>query len=136
MRQVNTTAPPLVLVVEDEPAIADLLRSYLVRDGFAVEISSGGVAALAAVARRRPAAVILDVGLPGIDGTEVCRRMRSGGDWTPVLFVTARDDEVDRVAEWWTTPRSRWCCSRSRRPGPSRTPLRREAGCWCRCCSG
>jgi DNA-binding response OmpR family regulator len=41
--------------------------------------------------------VILDVGLPGVDGTEICRRMREGGDWTPVLFVTARDEEVDRV---------------------------------------
>jgi DNA-binding response OmpR family regulator len=45
----------------------------------------------------RPSAVLLDVGLPGIDGVEVCRRMRSAGDWTPVLFATARDDEVDRI---------------------------------------
>jgi DNA-binding response OmpR family regulator len=87
----------LVLVVDDEPPIADLLRTYLVRDGFAVETCGDGRAALDAIARRRPAAVILDVGLPGLDGTQVCRRLREAGDWTPVLFVTARDDEVDRV---------------------------------------
>ena len=87
----------LVLVVDDEPPIADLLRTYLVRDGYAVETCGDGRAALEVIARRRPAAVILDVGLPGLDGTQVCRRLREAGDWTPVLFVTARDDEVDRV---------------------------------------
>jgi DNA-binding response OmpR family regulator len=86
-----------VLVVEDEPAIADLLRTYLERDGFEVEVAADGLVALQAVDRGRPDAVVLDVGLPGLDGTEVCRRMRAAGDWTPVLFVTARDDEVDRV---------------------------------------
>jgi DNA-binding response OmpR family regulator len=90
-------AADLVLVVDDEPPIADLLRTYLTRDGFAVETCGDGRAALDLVARRRPSAVILDVGLPGLDGTEVCRRLREAGDWTPVLFVTARDDEVDRV---------------------------------------
>jgi DNA-binding response OmpR family regulator len=87
----------LVLVVEDEPAIADLIRSYLIREGFHAHVVGDGVAALAAIGRDRPAVVVLDVGLPGMDGTEVCRRMRAAGDWTPVLFVTARDDEVDRV---------------------------------------
>ncbi|HEY6798564.1 MAG TPA: response regulator transcription factor [Kineosporiaceae bacterium] len=87
----------LVLVVEDEPAIADLIRGYLTREGFTAHVAVDGPAALAAIARDRPAVVVLDVGLPGLDGTEVCRRMRSGGDWTPVIFVTARDDEVDRV---------------------------------------
>ena len=86
-----------MLVVDDEPPIADLLRTYLARDGFRVETCGDGRVALDLVARRRPAAVILDVGLPGMDGTEVCRRLRQAGDWTPVLFVTARDDEVDRV---------------------------------------
>jgi DNA-binding response OmpR family regulator len=87
----------VVLVVEDEPAIAELLRSYLARDGFDVRLAGDGESGLAAVRSQRPDAVILDVGLPGIDGTEVCRRLRADGDWTPVLFVTARDDEVDRV---------------------------------------
>jgi DNA-binding response OmpR family regulator len=87
----------LVLVVEDEPAIAELLRSYLVRDGFDVQIAGDGLTGLQVVDRDRPDAVVLDVGLPGLDGTEVCRRMRAAGDWTPVLFVTARDEEVDRV---------------------------------------
>ncbi len=56
-----------------------------------------GAAALSSAKRLRPAAIVLDVGLPEIDGTEVCRRLRASGDWTPVLFCTARDDEVDRV---------------------------------------
>lgn len=88
---------PLVLVVEDEAPIADVLRLYLDRAGYAVLVESDGLRGLAAVRERRPDAVILDVGLPGIDGTEICRRMRAEGDWTPVLFCTARDDEVDRV---------------------------------------
>ena len=87
----------VILVVEDEPVIAELLRSYLARDGFEVQLATDGESGLAAIANHRPDAVILDVGLPGIDGTEVCRRMRADRDWTPVLFVTARDDEVDRV---------------------------------------
>ena len=87
----------MVLVVEDEPAIAELLRSFLSRDGFEVRLAADGESGLLAIREHRPAAVILDVGLPGIDGTEVCRQLRATGDWTPVLFVTARDDEVDRV---------------------------------------
>jgi DNA-binding response OmpR family regulator len=95
------TAPPhtrgLVLVVEDEPSIADVQRRYLVREGFGVHVEADGEAALAAVTRLRPVAVVLDVGLPGRDGIAVCRALRDAGDWTPILFVTARDDEVDRV---------------------------------------
>jgi two-component system OmpR family response regulator len=87
----------LVLVVEDERPIADLVRLYLVRDGFGVHVEADGAAGLAAARRLRPVAVVLDIGLPGLDGTQVCRRLRETGDWTPVLFLTARDDEVDRV---------------------------------------
>jgi len=92
-----TERPPLVLIIEDEPPIADVLRLYLDRAGYAVAVESDGMRGLAAVRERRPDAVILDVGLPGMDGTEICRRMRAEDDWTPVLFCTARDDEVDRV---------------------------------------
>jgi DNA-binding response OmpR family regulator len=87
----------LVLVVEDDRAIADLVGLYLRRDGFGVQVETDGAAALAAIRRLAPVAVVLDVGLPGMDGVEVCRRMRAEQDWTPVLFVTARDDEVDRI---------------------------------------
>jgi DNA-binding response OmpR family regulator len=87
----------LVLVVEDEPAIADLLRLYLTRDGFHVEIATDGPAALDTIRSHRPVAVVLDVGLPTLDGTDVLRRLRAADDWTPVLVVTARDDEIDRL---------------------------------------
>jgi DNA-binding response OmpR family regulator len=92
-----TTARGVVLVVEDEPAIADLLRMYLSREGFQVLVETDGQEALTAIADHRPSCVLLDVGLPGMDGIEVCRRLRAEQDWTPVLFCTARDDEVDRV---------------------------------------
>ncbi|MDT4988810.1 MAG: two-component system, OmpR family, response regulator [Micromonosporaceae bacterium] len=84
-------------MVEDERPIADLVRLYLTRDGFGVHLEHDGVAGLAAARRVRPVACILDIALPGMDGTEVCRRMRESGDWTPVIFLTARDDEIDRV---------------------------------------
>jgi two-component system response regulator MtrA len=87
----------LVLVVEDETAIAELIALYLRRDGFGVHVESDGEAALAAVRRLKPVAVVLDIGLSGMDGIEVCRTLRGAGDWTPVLFVTARDEEVDRL---------------------------------------
>jgi len=87
----------LVLVVEDEPAIADVIRLNLTKAGYGVHVERSGDGALTAVRAQRPAAIVLDVGLPGLDGIEVCRRLRTAGDWTPVLFVTARDDEVDRI---------------------------------------
>jgi DNA-binding response OmpR family regulator len=87
----------LVLVVEDEKAIADLVRMYLAREGFGVHVESDGRAGLSAARTMHPVAIILDVGLPSMDGTEVCRQLRGEGDWTPVIFVTARDDEIDRV---------------------------------------
>ena len=93
----ETPARGLVVVVEDEPAIAEVIRMNLARAGYGVHVESAGDEGLAAIRRLRPAAVILDVGLPGLDGIEVCRRLRAEEDWVPVLFVTARDDEVDRI---------------------------------------
>jgi DNA-binding response OmpR family regulator len=87
----------LVLVVEDERSIADLIRLYLSRDGFGVHVEFDGQAGLSAARRLHPVAIVMDVGLPGLDGVEVCRQLRADGDWTPLIFVTARDDEVDRV---------------------------------------
>ena len=86
-----------MLVVEDEPAIADVLRLNLRAAGYGVEVVGDGGEALRATRALRPSAIVLDIGLPTLDGIEVCRRLRAGGDWTPVLFVTARDDEVDRI---------------------------------------
>ncbi len=93
----SPAARGLVLVIEDEPAIADIIRMYLTKAGYGVHVERDGELGLAAVRRMKPAAVILDVGLPGLDGIDVCRRLRAEQNWTPVLFVTARDDEVDRI---------------------------------------
>ncbi|MEU4249272.1 response regulator transcription factor [Amycolatopsis sp. NPDC026612] len=87
----------LVLVVEDEAAIAELAALYLKRDGFGVHVEADGGRALDAVRRLKPVAIVLDIGLSGMDGIEICKALRAAGDWTPVLFVTARDDELDRV---------------------------------------
>jgi DNA-binding response OmpR family regulator len=92
-----TDARGLVVIVEDERAIADLQRLYLTEAGFGVHSERDGIAGLAAIRRLRPVAIVLDVGLPGLDGIEICRRLRESGDWTPIIFVTARDDEVDRI---------------------------------------
>lgn len=91
------SARGLVLVGEDEAPIAELERLYLTREGFGVHVESDGRAVLAAARAMRPVAIVLDIGLPTLDGIEVCRALRESDDWTPVLFVTARDDEVDRV---------------------------------------
>ncbi len=86
-----------VVVVEDDPHIADLVDLYLRREGFRVLLARDGEEGLALVAREEPWIVILDVGLPGRhDGFDVCRELRARGN-LPVLFLTARDDEMDRI---------------------------------------
>lgn len=87
----------LVLVAEDDASIAEIERLYLARAGYGVHLCRDGGDALSAIRRLRPAAVVLDVGLPSMDGVEICRALRAEGNWTPVIFVTARDEEVDRV---------------------------------------
>jgi DNA-binding response OmpR family regulator len=85
-----------ILVVDDEPNIADLIELYLTRDGFRVVKATTGEDGVRAVSDHRPRLVVLDVGLPDVDGLEVCRRLRQTST-IPVIFLTARDSEVDRV---------------------------------------
>src|SRR6266702_2995768 len=85
-----------ILVVEDEHNIASLLKLYLENEGFSVAWVADGAKAVDEAERLRPALVVLDVMLPGLDGLEVCRRLRARGR-TPIIMLTARDSEVDRV---------------------------------------
>jgi two-component system response regulator MprA len=86
-----------VLVVDDEPALRESLERVLRHDGFEVDLAIDGREAIRRVTAGRPDAVLLDVLMPGLDGLEVCRRLRDTGDRTPVLMLTARDDVGDRV---------------------------------------
>ena len=85
-----------ILIVDDEPELRLMLREYLTREGFDVAEAITGREAIDAVERTQPDLVLLDVGLPDIDGFEVLRNLRSGSD-VPVIMVTARDEEIDRV---------------------------------------
>jgi DNA-binding response OmpR family regulator len=85
-----------IVVVDDEPNIADLVELYLAREGYRVFKAHTGDAGIQAMRDHRPRLVVLDVGLPDLDGLEVCRRVRATSQ-VPVIFLTARDGEVDRV---------------------------------------
>src|SRR6476469_6857176 len=85
-----------ILVVDDEPKIADLARDYLEHAGFTVRTAADGEAALTAVRRDRPDLVVLDLGLPGLDGLDVTRAIRRDSS-LPVIMLTARDDELDKL---------------------------------------
>jgi two-component system OmpR family response regulator len=86
-----------VLVVDDEAPITELLSTALRYMGYEVTTARNGMAALESASRTPPDLVVLDVMLPDIDGFEVCRRLRADGDFVPVIFLTARDAEEDRV---------------------------------------
>jgi DNA-binding response OmpR family regulator len=87
-----------VLLVDDDPAIRRVLATGLELEGFTVVAASGGRAALEALPRVRPALVLLDLGMPDLDGLEVLKQMRERGDETPVCVLSARDEIDDRVA--------------------------------------
>lgn len=86
-----------ILVVDDDPGVRAALDRALRLDGYEVSSAADGAAALGSLALDSPDAVVLDLGLPGMDGLDVCRRMREAGDDTPVLMLTARDAVHDRV---------------------------------------
>jgi DNA-binding response OmpR family regulator len=90
------SSKPRVLVVEDDGEIAEVLRRSLRLEGYDVKVAGDGVGALHESSLFQPDAVVLDLGLPRLDGTEVCRRLRSEGD-VPILMLTARDGVDARV---------------------------------------
>jgi len=87
----------LILLVDDEPSIIQLSRMYFERDSFRIEDVGDGEAALEAVAKFHPALIVLDVMLPKLDGFEVCRKLRASGDQTPIIMLTARDEDIDKI---------------------------------------
>jgi DNA-binding response OmpR family regulator len=87
---------PRILVVDDEAPIRELVRGYLEREGFEVEAATDGLAAVDAARASAPDVIVLDVMLPGLDGIEVCRRIRTFSD-AYVLMLTARGEEIDRI---------------------------------------
>src|SRR5262249_43606302 len=87
-----------LLVVDDDPSVREALALVLDLNGFEVATAGDGREAIRTLSRESPDAVVLDVLMPGIDGLEVCRRMRATGDRTPVLMLTARAEVSERVA--------------------------------------
>ncbi|WP_309232103.1 response regulator transcription factor [Micromonospora tarensis] len=86
-----------VLVVDDDQTVSDVIRRYLENDGFQVSLAGDGATALAAVRREAPDLVVLDLMLPRISGLEVCRALRARPDGVPIVMLTARGDESDRI---------------------------------------
>jgi DNA-binding response OmpR family regulator len=86
-----------ILVVDDEPAIVQIIRERLTREGFAVRAADSGASALAAIGENAPDLLILDLMLPDLDGFDVLRSLRQSGHDLPVIVLTARDDDVDKI---------------------------------------
>jgi DNA-binding response OmpR family regulator len=86
----------VAVVIEDDESIGAIVGTYLERAGFDVIRKCTGEEGIEAVARHEPRFVVLDLGLPDVDGFELCRRLRDGGN-VPILILTARDDEIDRI---------------------------------------
>ena len=86
-----------ILIVDDDRSLRDALRRTLTLSGFEVRSAEGGQQALTQVATGVPDAVVLDIGMPDVDGLEVCRRVRAAGDRVPILMLTARDAVADRI---------------------------------------
>jgi two-component system alkaline phosphatase synthesis response regulator PhoP len=87
----------LVLVVDDELNIQELCRLYLAREGYRVEVAADGRAGYQAALNSQPDLLILDVMLPGLDGFEICRRLRAEGVTLPIVMLTARDEDIDKI---------------------------------------
>ena len=86
-----------ILLVDDEPSIAQLARMYIEREGFQTASAADGEKALEAAEKLKPALIVLDVMLPKLDGFEVCRRLRASGNPVPIIMLTARDEDIDKI---------------------------------------
>jgi len=86
-----------ILIADDDRAVRDALRRALALGGYDVELAAGGQEALDAAANATHDAIVLDIGMPDVDGLEVCRRLRRAGDRVPILMLTARDAVSDRI---------------------------------------
>ncbi|QGX97010.1 DNA-binding response regulator [Roseovarius faecimaris] len=86
-----------ILIIDDDPQIRDVLRIALKKAGHAVAEAGDGAEGLAKARNGRADLIVLDIGMPEMDGLELCRRLRGEGNDTPVLFLTARDEEIDRI---------------------------------------
>jgi two-component system, OmpR family, alkaline phosphatase synthesis response regulator PhoP len=93
------TAAPKILIIEDERDIQDLIRHYLEKDGFRARTASDGVAGLAAARQEHPDLIVLDLMLPGLDGLELCKKLRAdpATALTPVIMLTAKAEESDKI---------------------------------------
>lgn len=86
-----------ILLVEDEESIASFIMTALEREGFGVTHAESGETALSMIAEKRPDLLLLDIMLPGMDGLDVCRRVRALANYLPIIMLTAKGDEIDRV---------------------------------------
>lgn len=91
-----TTVRPTILVVDDEPSVLEAIAYTLRKEGYWVEVASSGTEAIQTARRQKPDAIVLDVMLPGADGLQVCRTLRSEST-VPILLLSAKGEEIDRV---------------------------------------
>jgi len=95
--QPTTPRPNKILVVDDDTRIRDLLRRYLTQEGFEVLQAEDGKALTRIMMRETADLIVLDLMMPGEDGLSICRRLRSAGDLTPIIMLTAKGEDIDRI---------------------------------------
>ena len=93
----SPSRPDKILVVDDDARIRDLLKRYLTQEGFDVLVAEDGKALTRVMLRDTPDLIVLDLMMPGEDGLSICRRLRSGNDQTPIIMLTAKGEDIDRI---------------------------------------
>ena len=92
-----TSPSPTILIADDEPSIVQLNRLYLTKEGYTVHAARDGQEALDLARRVKPDLIVLDLMMPRVDGWEVCRQLRKEGNGTPIIMLTAKDEDVDKI---------------------------------------